>query len=174
MINTIQLKRFIKRGIILFLLLVVPTIFFGQKHSIIKNIYPFFTERTPGMSQIDRDGKPYPTKIDTTLIVYVETTKSNIIWQNAFQNGKEYTISNYEILATPNNVGQLKNSKTPIILDVKMRNFLWQLYLAPAPISKKQPMIMKQDQLLINGSFKGRTFLKISEPPKQLDVAPSV
>ena len=169
-----QFKIQLRQGSLLLLFLGLPTIFFGQSCSIINNMYSFFTERSPGTLRVDRNGKPFPIIIDTTFIVYAETNTNEIIWQNAFHNGKEYVIANHEIVATPFNVGHLINSTIPIILQIKNGNFLWQLYLAPILISRKPPTIINHTQLLINGKFKGKSFLKISDAPRKLGVAPAV
>ena len=176
-----QNKKFAYLKLFTLLLLSMQLVCVAQTKIIVKHIYPFFTKQLPGNIRADQNGKPYPVKIDTTIILYVETTSQTVQWQRAYWQGMVYEIAAELIVVTPFNAGKLKDHNQQVTLYAGKANFLWQLYLAPITNQKIPSTFNKQTApnnnekgFFIQGKNKGKLFIKMVDVPIELSGTPAV
>lgn len=169
-----QYKKYSKVCLTFLFFIGLNFVSFGQTKPIIKNCYSFFTEQLPGNIMVDNNGKPYPIKIDTTVIIYLETITKEINWKTVYKNGIAYNIAFHIIVPTPFIAGKLNNNHKTVTLDVEKDNFLWQLYIQPQPQQKEKIAFTRQKGIWINGKYKGKLIFKKIGDPVQLAAIPSV
>ena len=100
--------------------------------------------------------KALPARVDTFIIVYVETKNKLISWDTAWQKGKAYQITAL-LVHTPFNAGNVKGGNQVVIAPAQ-GNFLWQLQLSPAASLKTPPGKITMDAIILKGRYKGEKF----------------
>ena len=119
----------------------------AQTKGLVKNMHAYYSEKTPGTVRADENGNPLPVKIDTVIVVYVETT---------FEVGFE------------------KGGKEKIFITTDTNHFLYQLYLQPIGTNLPPPRSIEVNQILLKAQYKGKTFLKVTGRLIEVDSYPSV
>ena len=147
----------------------------AQQKKLVHNTYAFFEQRFPGKLRVDEKGEPYPIVPDTTIFVYVETTAKPVEWELAWQNGNSYSILKQELVTAPFNAGKLYSEDRPIKLFVEDGNYLWKLHLIKKPNQVKRPAEqVKENEILLKGKYKGKSFYKNAGKLVELQGVPSV
>jgi hypothetical protein len=141
----------------------------------IKQVHAFYSEKVPGIIQTDETGNQLPVKIDTVIVVYMETTSKGIVWDSAWNDTKQFRIISQLIETNSYEAGFRKGTTEKVVITVDPAHFLYQLYLQP--INNNQ--LLKQNPVEINGLFlkgtyKSKTFLQKTGKMVELDENPSV
>lgn len=158
--------------LLLFLLLSLSSC--AQSKSVIRKQYAFYTEHLPGNIRADENGNELPFKPDTVIVVYLETTTKSITLDTAWKNGACYKITAQLINLLPFEIGTAINANKKIVLGVAKGNFLWQLYLQPLNKALPNQQIIKGNEILIKGKYKGKKITRKIASPIQLVAIPSV
>ena len=133
----------------------------AQTKQVVKNTYSFYKQRFPGKLKTDENGKPFPVKPDTTIIVYVESISEHIEWEAAWQNGRSFSILDQKIIPAPFEAGKLYSEDKKITLFTSAGNFLWQLNLYPEPKQQVAPdEKVNKHEILLKGKFKNKSFFQ--------------
>ena len=103
--------------------------------------------------------RPLPAKVDTFIVVYIETTNRLISWDTAWQKGQAYLIVAIPIEQTPFLAGLIKGGSKVAITTAK-GNFLWQLQLSPIRSLKNLPGKITKDEITLKGRYKGKKFTR--------------
>ena len=167
-------KRHVIVCIAIFCIMFISYSSFGQTKLIINNGYSFFYEHLPGNIMVDRDGNSQKLKIDTTIILYIETNTNKINWEIAGMDGISYDIASQLIVQTPFIVGNLKNNNNLITIPIKKNTFLWQIYLTSIPFKKVKLSSNNTNEIFIKGKYKKKSFIKKCGKLIQLAEIPSV
>ncbi|MEQ1797497.1 MAG: hypothetical protein ABL872_06065 [Lacibacter sp.] len=146
----------------------------AQTKGLVKNMHAYYSEKTPGNIKADENGNPLPVKIDTVIVVYVETTTKLIAWDTAWKDNRMYKIIPQLIKPVPFEVGFEKGSKEKIFINADTNHFLYQLYLQPTGINIAPPRSIEVNQILLKAHYKGKTFLKVTGKLIEVDTYPSV
>jgi hypothetical protein len=118
------------------------------------------------------NNEPLPISIDTTVIIYVETSSQQIVWDTAWKDGKPYKLTAELITQTPFDAGITKYQNEKITLRPAKGSFLWRLQLLPP-----DPIIapgIQEDGIIIHGKYKGKGFRYKTGIPVELEGIPSV
>lgn len=141
----IIVKQVLKRLLVLFFL--SGSLFScAQTRNTVVRSYAFYVERVQGNfpeygNEAVSEGKPdtvisLPRKVDTSIVIYIETKNKLISWDVAWQKGQAYSITAIPVKDTPFQAGFAKAGDQVIITPAK-GNFLWQLQLFPIGKQKR-------------------------------------
>ncbi len=120
----------------------------------IKNIYATYRIHLPGNIAVDENGDSL-TPPDTVNIVYIEAA-SDIVWSEAWKNGKQYSIIKTLITESPFDAGTNKFTNEKIMLHSTPGNKLWMLQLVATEKNVEVPQGVVPGEILLEGSFNGR------------------
>ncbi len=159
-------KYILQRLMVLFFLSL--NLFSGaQSGGVIIKTHPFYFVSTPNNYPMHGNEdvinsktdtvKALPARVDTFIIVYVETGNKLILWNMAWQKGKAYQITALPLEHTPFNAGNIKGGNQVVIAPSK-GNFLWQLQLSPTGSLKTLPGKITMDAIILKGRYKGKNF----------------
>ena len=101
--------------------------------------------------------KVLPVRVDTFIIVYVETKNKNITWDMAWQKSKAYHITAIPLIHTPFNAGHVKEGNQ-VVIEPSKGNSLWQLQLSPAASLITPPGKITKDAIILKGRYNGKKF----------------
>lgn len=146
----------------------------AQTKGLVKNIHAYYSEKTPGTVRTDENGNPLPVKIDTVIVVYVETTTKLIAWDTAWKDNRMYKIIPQLIDPVPFEAGFEKGGKEKIFINTDTNHFLYQLYLQPTGTNLLPPKSIEVNRILLKGQYKGKTLFKKTEKLIELESYPSV
>ena len=146
----------------------------AQTKGLVKNMHAYYSEKTPGTVRADENVNPLPVKIDTVILVYVETTTKLIAWDTAWKDNRMYRIIPQLIDPVPFEVGFEKGGKEKIFITTDTNHFLYQLYLQPIGTNLPPPRSIEVNQILLKAQYKGKTFLKVTGRLIEVDSYPSV
>lgn len=147
----------------------------AQQKKMIKQVHAFYSEKVPGIIQTDENGSPLPVKIDTVIVVYIETTSKVIIWDSAWNDTKHFKIIPQLIETNSYEAGYKKGTTEKVMITVEPKHFLYQLYLQP--INNNQPAKpdpFEINELKIKGRYKNKTILQKTGKLIELEGNPSV
>ena len=157
----------------------------AQANVVIKRSYAFYYISYPGISpkggneediQVQPDTmslqvKPgpihLPAKVDTFIVIYVETTRQQIVWDTAWQNKHPFLITAIPITSIPFNAGFIRGGRQ-VILSPAKGNFLIQLQLSPVRKGISSTGKITSDKLVLKGRYKARAFSWKTGPLKEL------
>jgi hypothetical protein len=147
----------------------------AQQKKMIKKVHAFYIENVPGIIQADENGIPLPYKIDTVIVVYVETTSKEITWDSAWNHTKQFKIISQQIDSKNYEAGFIKGTTEKVFITAAPDHLLYQLQLQP--INKKK--ILNQDQveieeLLLRGKYKNKFFFQKAGKIRELEANPPV
>jgi hypothetical protein len=141
----------------------------------IKQVHAFYSEKVPGIIQTDETGNPLPVKIDTVIVVYMETTSKEIVWDTAWDGTKHFKIIPQFIETGFYEAGYKKGTTEKVTIKVPPEHFLYQLYLQPINnIQLLKPGPVEINKLLLKGRYKNKTILQNTGKMVELDGNPSV
>jgi hypothetical protein len=148
----------------------------AQTNTIVKKVYSFYTEHTPGNIAVDQNGNELTARLDTAIQVYVEASVKNITWDTAWLNNKSYLIITQLVTQDSIDAGIKKDESTRAVIRVKKGYYLWQLYLQPLfkTENNKYKKMKVENEILLKGKYKGMIFLQKAGKPVQLETIPSV
>jgi hypothetical protein len=147
----------------------------AQQKKIIKQVYAFYNEKVPGIIQTDENGNPLPVKIDTVIVVYIETTSKVIFWDSAWNNTKQFKIISQIIETKSYEAGFKKGTTEKVVIAVDPEHFLYQLYLQPININLRlKPVTAEINELILKGTYKTKTILQKTGKLIELEENPSV
>lgn len=166
-----------RRSFPLILILVLFACYLGTscagKRAVIKKGSAFYMERMPGTAMADEKGNELPAKPDTVFVVYLETTRTPVIWDSAWAGGRVFSVASVLLNEKSVDAGLEKGSLTkPVTVTVDSSNYLYRLQLTKAGISMS-PVTLATTELLIRGSYKGKIVYHISAGLKQIESYPS-
>lgn len=167
----------LKSTFILFTFLSFSSVCFfscAQTKGLIKNTHAYYSEKTPGTVRTDENGNPLPVKIDTVIVVYVETTTKLIEWDTAWKDNRMYKIVPQLINPVPFEAGFEKGSNVKIFINTDTNHFLYQLYLQPLGTNLPPPKSIEVNHILLKAQYKGKAFLKLTGELIEVDTYPSV
>ena len=144
----------------------------AQSKYSIKNIYAFYKVHLPGNIAVTEHGDEIPSR-DTINLVYIESPSKDIHWNNAWKNGKTFTILPTLIDSSSYDVGTKKTTNENMIIHKSAGNRLWQLQLVASDESIPQPEKILQDEILLEGAFHGKKILKKVKNQVELNSIPS-
>ena len=129
----------------LFCALSIASIAQCSKYGITKS-YAYWQLQYPGNISTEED--QHHKERDTLFIVYIEVSKAvKPNWKNAVVGINKYTILQSKV-ASPVNVGVLKNQSDSTVLNAKKKNQIWQLTLEnPTPVVQKSEPINSEIKL---------------------------
>lgn len=147
----------------------------AQQKKIIKQVHAYYSEKVPGIIRADENGNPLPFKIDTVIVVYIETTSKAIVWDSAWDNKNQFKIISQLIETNSYEAGYKKGTTEKVVITVDPEHFLYQLYLQPVDIkqSLKQSSV-EIKELILKGTFKSKTILQKTGKMQELEGNPSV
>lgn len=146
----------------------------AQTKSLVKKTHAYYSEKTPGTVRTDANGNPLPVKIDTVIVVYVETTTKLIAWDTAWMDNRMYKIIPQLITPVPFEVGFEKGSNVKIFINTDTSHFLYQLYLQPIGTNLPPPKSIEVNHILLKAHYKGKVFLKVTGKLIEVDTYPAV
>ena len=121
-----------------------------------RNNYPMHGNEDVISGKIDSI-RVIPSKIDTFIVIYIETKSKLISWDTAWQKGQSYLIAAIPIEQTPFQAGHVRDG-TQVAIKPAKGNFLWQLQLSPAASLKTPPGKITMDAIILKGRYKGKNF----------------
>ena len=101
--------------------------------------------------------KAFPVRVDTFIIVYIETKSKLILWDMAWQKRQSYLITALPIEQSPFQSGTIKGGSQVILTPAK-GNFLWQLQLSPTSSLKTGQGKITKDEIILKGRYNGKKF----------------
>lgn len=121
-----------------------------------RNNYPMHGNEDVINGKIDTL-RELPAKMDTFIVVYIETKNKLISWDTAWQKGQSYLIAAIPIEQAPFQAGTLKGGSQVVIAPAK-GSFLWQLQLSPARSLIISRGKITKDEIILKGRYKGKKF----------------
>ncbi len=148
----------------------------AQSNTIVKKVYSFYTEHTPGNIAVDQNGNELTARVDTAIQVYVEASAKNIIWDTAWFNNRSYLIITQLVTRDSIDAGIKKDEGKHAVIKGKKGTYIWQLYLQPLFKTEnyKYKKMEVENEILLKGKYKGMILLQKAGKPVQLETIPSV
>ncbi len=159
-----DLKSNIK-GLVLFILLSAGFSSCAQTRTGIVRSYAYYIERTPGNIpdfaieapvEGNKDPRVSPVrKVDTSIVIYIETKNKLISWDTAWQKDQPYLITAFAVTDIPTQPGFAKEGEQ-ILLSPAKGNFLWQLQLSPLRPKGGRLLEITHEKLTLKGRYLGK------------------
>jgi hypothetical protein len=175
-------KQSLKR-LLVFFFLSLNLFSCAQTRNVLVKSYAFYVERVQGnfpeyADEAVLEGKTdtnitLPGKVDTSIVIYIETKNKLISWDMAWQKGQAYIITAIPIEQTPFQAGNIKGGSQVIITPSK-GNFLWQLQLSSAGPAIQARKKITKEKIILKGRYKGKTITWKTGPLLDLIPLPSV
>ena len=148
------------------------TICDAQVKSVVKKSYAYFETRsrnfpkggnediipiqTDSINTLEKSNKfVSPAEKDTSIVIYIETTSQNIIWDTAWQNKQYFLITAFLQRSIPFHAGFLKAGKQVVISPAK-GIYLFELQLLKPVKGISTRVKISKDAIIIKGKYKGR------------------
>jgi hypothetical protein len=144
----------------------------AQSKYSIKNIYAIYKVHLPGNIAVNENGNEISAR-DTVNLIYIESTAQDIHWNNAWKNGKTFTILPTLIDSNSYDIGTKKMTNENMIIHSSRGNKLWQLQLIVSDEAIKQPEKLLQDEILLEGMYQGKKIFQKIEKQVELNSIPS-
>jgi hypothetical protein len=143
------------------------------KRAVIKKGSAYYMERMRGTAMADEKGNELPVKPDTVFVLYLETTRTPVSWDSAWTGGRVFSVASVLLSEKSVEAGLEKGSLTkPVLVTVDSSNYLYRLQLSNAGFSNA-PKKLAANELLIRGSYQGKTVYHRSAGFQQLDSYPA-
>ena len=140
----------------------------------IRKANAFFTEWTPGTIRANDNGDPEFQGPDTINTIYIETTGGPIKWISAWKDGKSFSVTTTIIHDRPVEVGVNRANNAKVTLRPQKGNQLWLLQLEKKGTSSKPPVRAKKGEIILQGKYGGKLFIKKITSQIGLESLPSV
>ena len=144
----------------------------AQSKYSIKNIYAVYKVHLPGNIALNENGNEIPAR-DTVNLIYIESPAKDIHWNNAWKNGKTFSILPTLIDSNSYNIGTKKMTNDNMIIHSSNGNKLWQLQLITSDEIIPQPEKLSQGEILLEGIYQGKKILQKIEKQVELNSIPS-
>jgi len=122
-------------------------------HGVLKS-YAYWQAIYPGNLPGHLPGMSKTNSIDTSLMVYIETTReATPVWDTARRNGAAYLVSTELVPGDSVSVGAAKATAQPVFIKTKMGNRLWLVKLKDK-ISGNTPLGgQKNTEIILAGTY---------------------
>jgi hypothetical protein len=138
--------------------------------SLIRSTASYVVEITPGTIQTPA-GDEGVAKIDTVVIIYIQSKRNDLIWDSAFVNGHGYKLTSQIISSNAYEAGTNAQTGNKEMIVVAEGNVLYQLQFQKTG-AQKQQHILNETQLHFR--CKNKSFTTIVNKPVFLLQQPSV
>ena len=145
------------------------------KKGVIKQVYAYSSIYMPGIAMKDENGNEMPAKTDTVFNIYVEAASNDIVWDSAWSNTRQFSISPYTFMEQSLELGVLKNSGEKIILS-KTDTAHRLIRLTLEPVETKNyiaPANLQFQEFLFRGTYKGKVIVWKAGSVKELGTLPA-
>lgn len=137
------------------------------KNGIVKT-NSYYMIRTPGTIPVDDNGQEIPVQRDTTFSVYAETVSRDFVWERAWRNGREFTISAAPVQGGEVEVGVTLSGDRKVVLKPGRENTLWRLELTALAETTVPSKPLKRGEVLLQGKRKDQPFFYKTGPSIEL------
>lgn len=97
-----------------------------------------------------------PVRADTGIVVYIETSTSQVLWDTAWQNGYPFVITTLPVISIPFQAGFIRGGNQVIISPAK-GNFLFQLQLYQNKKEITSKSKITNNRIILKGRYKQNT-----------------
>ena len=145
------------------------------KKAVIKQVYAYSSIHMPGIAMKDENGNEMPAKIDTITAIYVESASNDIVWDSAWSNTRQFSISPYTFMEQSLELGVMKNSGEKVIISkTDSANKIIRLTLEPVETKNYiAPSNLLLQEILFRGTYKGKIIVWKAGPVKELETLPA-
>ncbi len=138
----------------------------AQSGSVIVKTYAYYVESVRGNfpeyaqeevlgGKVD-SSRILPKRIDTSIVIYIETKNKLVSWDTAWQKGQGFLITAFPIEQSPVYLGTRRGGNSVVIKPSK-GNFLWQLQLSPISSWRSFPVKITRHEIVLKGKYKRKT-----------------
>lgn len=130
----------------------------SQSNIGIKKLYAYRTVRTAGTIPVDENGVPVKSPYDTSYVVYAETGMEEILWQQAWMNGREYSIVVMDPDSPNVEIGIDRTTHEKVFIKPGKGTRIWKLELVPSGKKTVVPREVKENEILLHGEHRQKKF----------------
>ncbi len=146
------------KNMILLATIIISVTSCAQLNKSIVKASAFYTVRTPGTIPVDDAGQPLAMQLNKVYNLFLEVKDSSLEWIKAWTGDKVFNLIPIAVKGRSAVIGKKRAGGKEIVMTAGEGNFLVQLELSPNNTYQKAPQALKQDDVLLQGKWKGKPF----------------